>query len=167
MKKWILVPSLLASFGCNDPGNRHGGVNVVGPSILTAPSVLRSAAFVVQPSFLDPLRISGAVCPIRPPFLAPLSLGFRGDGRSGLFLSGVQMQFVDRTGILGGSMTFGRTDLVQRFGSIRLPTFGTHFFPFEFPFGCVGLPTGTLTVIVFMGESFGRESRATLHVPVR
>ena len=164
MKKWILVLILLVSVGCDDPDN--GSATVIGPSSVTAPPAFRNGAFMVEPSFLDPRLIPGAGCP-GAPFFAPISLGFRGDGRSSLFLSGVQMQFVDRTGIPGRSMTFGRTDLVQRFGSLTLPVSGTRFFPFEFPFGCAGLSTGTLNVIVFAGDSFGRESRATLHVPVR
>ena len=167
MKKWIVVPILLASFGCDDAGDSRRGRIVAGSSMLTGPSALLSSPFLVQPSFLDPLLIHGSVCPTRPPLLAPLSLGFQGDGRSSLFLSSVHMQFVDRTGVPGGSMSFGRTDLVQRFGSIALPASGTRFFPFEFPFGCVGLSTGTLTVIVLAGDSFGRESHTTLKVPIR
>jgi hypothetical protein len=167
MKKWIVVAILLATFGCDDAANRRPGVIVAGSSMLTGPSALLSTAFLVQPSFLDPLLISGAVCPTHPPLIAPLSLGFQGDGRSSLFLSSVQMQFVDRTGVPGGSMIFDRPDLVQRFGSITLPASGTRFFPFEFPFGCVGQPAGTLTVTVSAGDSFGRESRTTLRVPVR
>ena len=167
MKKWIVVPILLASFGCDDPGNQYPGVIVGGLSGFTGPSALLSSPFLVQPSFLDPLLVRGAACPAHPPLLAPLSLGFQGDGRSSLFLSSVHMQFVDRTGVTGGSMIFGRPDLEQRFGSIALPAFGTRFFPFEFPFGCVGLAAGTLSVTVFAGDSFGRESRTTLRVPVR
>ena len=167
MKKWIVVPILLASFGCDAPGNNHPGVIVAGSLMLTGPSALLSPTFLVQPSFVDPLLIRGAVCPAHPPLLAPLSLGFQGDGRSSLFLSSVHMQFVDRTGVTGGSMIFARPDLEHRFGSIALPAFGTRFFPFEFPFGCIGSPSGTLTVSVLTGDSFGRESRTTLRVPVR
>jgi hypothetical protein len=167
MKKWIVVPILLASFGCDDSGIRRPGSIVAGSSSLTGPTAFLSSPFLVHPSFLDPLLIRGAVCPTRPPLLAPLNLGFQGDGRSSLFLSSVHMQFVDRTGVTGGSMIFGQPDLVQRFGSIALPASGTRVFPFEFPFGCVGLSTGTLTVVVVAGNSFGRESRTTLRVPVR
>ena len=169
MKKWIVVPILLASFGCDDAGtgNPRRGSIVAGSSMLTGPSDLLFSPFLVQPSFLAPLLVGGAVCPTHPPLLAPLSLGFQGDGRSSLFLSSVHMQFVDRTGIPGGSMIFGQTDLVQRFGSIALPAAGTRFFPFEFPFGCVGLSTGTLTVTAVAGDSFGRERRTSLQVPVR
>lgn len=168
--KFVALPCVLGallSFGCDDPGDRNRGVNVVGPSVLTPSPALLSRAFLVQPAFIDPLLLAGAVCPTRPPFLAPLSVVFRGDGRSGLFLSQVHVQFVDRGGILGGSMMFGRTDLVHRFGSTTLPAFGTRFFPFEFPFGCVGLPTGMLTVVVLAGDARGRESSTRLQVPIR
>ena len=172
MKKWILVPLLLASFACDDVDNNNDSLTVIWPSRLAAPPAFRNGAFMVEPSFfdlsfLDPLLIPGAVCPHSSPLFVPLSLGFRGDGRSDLFLSGVQMQFVDRTGIAGKSIAFGRTDLVHRFGSLALPASGTRLFPFEFPFGCGGLLPGTVNVFVVAGDSFGHERRSTLHVPIR
>jgi hypothetical protein len=64
-------------------------------------------------------------------------------------------------------MTIPRQDLIHRFGSTALPAFGTRAFPFSFPFGCVGLPIGTLTVIVSAGDSLGRGSSATVQLDIR
>jgi hypothetical protein len=101
-----------------------------------------SCGVQVDPALIEPVPIPGASCPNHPPFLAPISVVFRGDGRSDLSLTQVQIQFVDRTGLGGGVMTIRRQDLIHRFGSTALPAFGTRAFPFSFPFGCVGLPTG-------------------------
>ena len=85
-----------------------------------------------------------------------------------MFLSDVQMQFVDTAGIRSGTLRLGRPELATRFGSTTFPAFGTRTFPFSFPFGCGGfLPTGTLTVIVLAGDSRGREHRTVAHLPVR
>lgn len=162
----FFVIAILSS-GCDDAGERTRGVNFVGPSVLTSSPAFLSRAFMVQPAFIDPLLLTGPLCPTRPPFLAPLTVVFRGDGRSGFLLSQVQMQFVDRAGVLGGLLTFERTDLVHRFGSTTLPAFGTRAFPFEFPFGCVGLPTGTLTVLMLAADSRGRENSMQVQVPIR
>jgi len=167
----LLVPFLLlaalSSYGCADDDTTSDLSNGVGPSPLPSTAAFVSRAVHVDPAFIEPLSIAGAVCPNHQPFLAPMSVVFHGDGRSDRSLTQVQMQFVDRTGAIGGVMTIAQHDLVQRFGSTSLPAFGTRRFPFSFPFGCAGLPTGTLTVIVFAEDSLGREISARMHVGVR
>jgi hypothetical protein len=165
----VLVPffvlAALSSYGCDDNGTTSVLSNGVGPSPLPPTAAFVSRAVQVDPAFIEPVPIAGSVCP-QQAFLAPMSVVFHGDGRSDLSLTQVQMQFVDSAGIVGGMMTIPRFDLVHRFGSTALPAFGTRTFPFSFPFGCVGLPTGTLTVIVFAGDSFGRETSARVRVGV-
>lgn len=167
----VLVPlfllAALTSYGCDDNGTTSVVSTGVGPSPLPSTAAFVSRLVQVHPALIEPVSIAGAVCPIHQPFLAPMSVVFRGDGRSDLSLTHVQMQFVDSTGVVGGMMTIPRLDLVHRFGSTALPAFGTRTFPLSFPFGCVGLPTGTLTVIVFAGDSLGRETTARVSVDVR
>ena len=163
----VLIFGVLSSFGCDDNGSAtrlfNGGS---GPSPLSsAPLVSRGA--MVEPATIQAQRARDAICPTQPPFFAPFNVVFHGDGRSNLFLSSVQMQFVDLAEIRSGVRTLGRPELDARFGSTTIPAFGTRVFPFSFPFGCVGGPGGTLTVIVLAGDSGGRENRTVTRLAIR
>ena len=177
----LFILGVLSSFGCDDNGSASDRT-VVGPSRFSTgpfdsrgfgPRPPSSGLFVnrstmVEPALIQVQRVGGAFCPGRPPFLAPFNLVMQGDGRSDLFLSNVQMQFVDTAGIRSGTLALGRPELATRFGSTTLPAFGTRAFPFAFPFGCGSfLPSGTLTVIVLAGDSLGLEHRTVAHLAVR
>ena len=95
---------------------------------------------MVQPVSILAHRVGDAFCPGRPPFLAPFNVVRQGDGRPDVFLSDVQMQFVDTAGIRSETLRLGRPELATRFGSTTFPAFGTRTFPFSFPFGCGELP---------------------------
>jgi hypothetical protein len=162
----ILISVAVLSYGCDDNGSTSVLSSGVGPSTFAdAPFVARGG--MVRPSLVEVQRVFDPACPARPPLLAPFSISFDGDGRSDVFLSGVQMQFVDSVGTRAGTMTLGQSDLAARFGSTTLPAIGTRVFPFAFPFGCTGLPSGTLTVVVLAGDARGRENRTVAHLPVR
>jgi hypothetical protein len=77
------------------------------------------------------------------------------------------MQFVDPFGVRSGAMVIGRPEIATRFGTTTIPVTGVRTFPFEFPLGCTAAPTGTLTVVVFVGDSLGRDSRSIRNVPIR
>jgi hypothetical protein len=77
------------------------------------------------------------------------------------------MHFTDRVGIAGESMTLDGFELQRRFGSTALPASGTRTLPFAFPFGCVGSPTGTLTVVVFTADSLRHEHSSRVLIPIR
>jgi len=164
----LLLIAALATCACELDTTR-AGINAVGPSPLgqsdVAVNVARGAQ--IQPTLIQPVPFARPLCPAFPPFLAPFTVVFEGDGRTERFFTGIDMQFVDRFGVAGGLLTFGRTELVNRFGSTTLPLFGTRAFPFSFPFGCVGAPTGTLTVVVFAADSFGRVASSRVHVTIR
>lgn len=166
----VAVPILLSlavlSYGCDDNGSTTVLSNGVAPSAFADPLFVSRGA-MVRPASIDVQRVLNPVCPGHPPFLAPFSVVFEGDGRSDVFLSDVQMQFVDSAGTRAGAMTLGPSDLAARFGSTTLPAIGTRVFPFAFPFGCTGLPSGTLTVVVLAGDTRGRESRTVARMPVR
>jgi hypothetical protein len=162
----ILISLSLVSSGCDDSDSKVALSNGVGPSPVASPLFVSRGA-MVRPSSIEAQRVFDAACPAQPPFLAPFNVVFEGDGRSGVFLSDVQMQFVDSAGTRAGSMTLGPSALAARFGSTRVPASGTRTFPFAFPFGCVGLPTGTLTVVVVAGDGNGRENRTAARLPVR
>jgi hypothetical protein len=105
---------------------------------------------------------------VQQPFIAPFNLVFVGDGTtSDLFLRSVQMQFVDLAELRAGTATLGRPELAVQFGTTAIPTVGTRAFPFTFPFGCNVLPTGTLTVVVVIGDSRGREATTVRQLAVR
>ena len=178
----LFMLGVLSSFGCDGDGSSTDPVFVAGPSPLASgPFDPRGAGsrppssglFVnrldmVQPALIRTQRVGEAFCPGRPPFLAPFNVVMQGDGRPDVFLSDVQMQFVDTAGIRSETLRLGRPELATRFGSTTFPAFGARTLPFSFPFGCGSfLPTGTLTVIVIAGDSHGREERTVAHLPVR
>lgn len=162
----ILLLSVLPVIGCDDDGRRtllfNGGF---GPSHPPRDPFVSRAVF--QPDIAQAQRIGDAVCPAHPPLVAPFTVVFQGDGRTGVFLSDVQMQFVDAMGVRAGSMTLGGPELSARFGSTALPVAGTRTFPFVFPFGCIGLPAGTLTVIVVTDDGSGRRDRTVGRLDIR
>jgi hypothetical protein len=131
------------------------------------PSTFVNRGVMVQPASIQAVAVSTPFCPVQQPFVAPFSVVFVGDGTSDLFLSSVQMQLVDLAELRAGVTTLGRPELAVQFGSTTIPTFGTRAFPFAFPFGCNGLSTGTLTVIVVVGDSRGREARTVRQLAIR
>ena len=171
----VLLTAALAGSGCDGNATIHAGA--VGPSPVTSTFVNVARGALVQPSLITAVPVAGAFCPTLPPFIAPFTLVFDAGGRSDLFLAQVHLQFVDHVGVVSGSTTLRHTELVTRFGSTTLPVIGTRAFPFSFPFGCVGAPTGnvasgfsrtgTLIVMVLAGDSLGRTSTMRVEVPVR
>jgi hypothetical protein len=177
----VVVLGVLSSFGCDSDGSSTD-LNAAGPSPITsdpfdsrgigrrppAPGLFVNRSDMVQPELVRAERVGEAFCPGRPPFLAPFNVVMQGDGRPDVFLSDVQMQFVDTAGIRSETLRLGRPELATRFGSTTFPAFGIRTFPLSFPFGCGGLlPTGTLTVIVVTGDSRGGEERTVARLPVR
>jgi hypothetical protein len=144
------------------------------PTLNAPPNLIFSppSTFVSRGAFVDPVairaqRVGAAFCPVQQPFIAPFNLVFVGDGTSDVFLSSVQMQFVDLAEIRAGTATLGRPELAVQFGTTAIPTFGTRAFPFAFPFGCNTQSIGTLTVVVVIADSRGREARAVKQLVVR
>jgi len=178
----VVMLGVLSSFGCDGNGTTTDLVNGVGPSPLPSepfdsrgvgsrpPSsgLFVNGSDMVQPDLVRAQRVGEAFCPGRPPFLAPFNVVMQGNGRPDVFLSDVQMQFVDSAGIRSETLRLGRPELATRFGSTTFPAFGTRTLPFSFPFGCGSfLPTGTLTVMVLAGDSRGREERTVAHLRTR
>jgi hypothetical protein len=121
----------------------------------------------VGPGSIQAQRVATAFCPIQVAFVAPFNVVFTGDGTSDLFLSSVQMQFVNLAEIRAGTRTLGRPELAVQFGTTAIPAFGTRTFPFAFPFACDVLPTGTLTVVVVVADSRLREATTVRQLVVR
>ena len=162
----LVLAAALSSFGCDDDDTTTGRVRGVGPSPLRPQGFVNvQGAVLVQPTFIQPVATTTALCPAS--FFAPFTVVFDGDGRSDLAFAGVEAEFVDHFGVLSGSMTLGPNDLARRFGSTALPVFGSRAFPFSFPFGCVGRPIGTLSVAVVTTDSRDRQNSTTLRIPVR
>ncbi len=150
----VFMLGVLSSFGCYGSGSASDVVTGVGPSPFTSepfdsrgvgPQPHSSGIFVNRGTMVQPVsilahRVGDAFCPGRPPFLAPFNVVRQGDGRPDVFLSDVQMQFVDTAGIRSETLRLGRPELATRFGSTTFPAFGTRTFPFSFPFGCGKLP---------------------------
>ena len=138
--------------------------NVVCPVNTSVVSVGNGAVVPVNPA-ISPL--SPATFPVSAAFIAPVNVAVTGNGRSDLFLSDVQMQFVDPFGVRSGAVVNGQPEISTRFGTTTIPTSGVRTFPFDFPFGCTTVPSGTLTVVVFIGDSLGRDSRSVRNLTVR
>jgi hypothetical protein len=177
----LFLLGVLSSLGCDDNGSATDLVSV-GPSPFASepfdrrgvgarppsPGLFVNRSDMVQPTVVLAQRIDDALCPARPPLLAPFNVVLRGDGTPNVFLSDVHMQFVDTAGTLAGTLRLGRPELAVRFGSTTVPAFGTRTLPFSFPFGCAsGLTSGTLRVIVVEGDTRGRERRTVRHLAVR
>ena len=172
----VCVLVTLSGYGCDDNGEKEPRVGRLSPSPIsfnglgqpTTNSIDYYAHGVtLQPAVVIPQLVPSAACPTRPPFLAPIRVVATGEADSDLFLSEVQMQFVDRTGGFGGSMALAATQLVELFGSTRIPRLGSRTFPFTFPFGCTGERTGTLNVFVFTGDPAGRKRSSSFSVAIR
>lgn len=160
----LVLPLLclaLSSLACDNDGDETR----IGPSAVSSSrAAYISRGATVEPAVLIAQPVPAAPCPAA--FIAPVNLVLRGNGVTDLWLSRVQMQFVHRTGGPGAFAAFTSTDLTGRFGSTLIPLSGTRSFPFSFPFGCSGLPFGTLTVVAFVVDDFGRERRSSVEVTV-
>jgi len=171
----VCILGTFSSYGCDDNGEADERANSIGPSPITfsgfsQPAVNSTDFFsrgvTLQRETVTPQLVAGAACPTRPPFQASFGIVGSGEGESDAFLREVQMRFVDRVGVSGGSMTIAQPQLLELFGSTRIPRFGRRLFPFTFPFGCVGHPAGTLAVVVFTGDSSGQQLRTSLSLAV-
>ena len=74
----------------------------------------------VTPTQLRPIAIAGVACP-DPRFVAPFTLALSGNGFSDLFLTQVDLQFVDRLGVTTPMRSISHPALTERFGSTRIP----------------------------------------------
>jgi hypothetical protein len=155
----IVVLAIAVCPACDD-----GETTAIGPTVANAPFVNRSV-FAESPS-VQAVRVPGATCP-DPLFVAPFGLVVQGDSRSDLFVTEMQMQFVDRTGIRSPERTITREGLQNRFGSTRVAASESRRFPLEFSLGCVGVPQGTLTVGIGLVDSDQRERRTTVAMGIR
>ncbi len=162
----VLLAAVLASSACDDGNGSNSQVISVGPSGVTSGFVNFAEGLTFRPAVVTPLAVAGALCPSIPPLLAPFSVVFHGDGRSDLYLSQVRIEFIGPTGASGGTRTLQKLELLDRFGSVALPVFGSREFGFSFPFGCLGAPTGALLVVLVTEDSFGRKGRRSLRIPV-
>ena len=172
---WVLVT--LSSYGCEDNGEQQEPrADRLSPSPISFNGLGRSTTssidyyahgVTLQPAIIIPQLAPSAACPTRPPFLAPIRLVATGEAGSDSFLNEVQMRFVDRTGASGESMTLAGSQLVELFGSTRIPRLGTRSFPFVFPFGCTGEGTGTLNVFVFTGDPAGGKKSSQFSIAIR
>lgn len=154
----------LSSSGCENGGVR---ADMTAPSPISFAPLALARAISVQPLVIVPQLAPVPACPAVPPFLAPFTVVIGGDSRSDLFLNQVQMQFVDRTGIRGASVTVARPELVSLFGSNLIPRSATRSFPLSLGFGCVGGSSGTLVIVVTAADRTGREGTARFQVTVQ
>jgi hypothetical protein len=173
----LLVLATLTSYGCeNDNGPDSERPGSIRPSPISfnglgQPAINNTDFFsrgvTLQPAVVIPQLVPEAACPVRPPFLAPFRLKVTNEDQEDVFLSKVQMNFVGRTGRFGETLTLSGSQLVDRFGSIHIPRFGSRLFPLTLPFGCTGDRVGTLSVGVFTADSRGRMRQESLTVEVR
>jgi hypothetical protein len=173
----LFVLATLTSYGCeNDNGSNGDRPGSIRPSPISfngvgQPTINNTDFFsrgvTLQPAVVVPVLASGSSCPERPPFLAPFRLKLTNEDQEDVSLHEVQISFVGRRGVFGETLTLSRSQLLERFGSLHIPRFGSRLFPLTLPFGCTGDRAGTLSVGVFTGDSHGRRRRESLTVEVR
>jgi hypothetical protein len=146
--------------GCDDDTGKSTRIGVLSPT-----AAFVNHAVSVAPAAVQSARIPGASCP-QSPLVAGFSLVMTA-GDFDLFVTSVDMQFVDLTGLRSPRTSMTVSDLANRFGSTRVAAQGTRTFPLEFPFGCPGAPPGTLTVVVTTNDTQQRGRRMSFDVPVR
>ena len=153
----IVVVAIVVCSACDDDAsNSIGGVDTVRAN---------SLVFVEVPS-VDAVGLPDATCP-GPVFVAPFSVIVNADSRSDLFVTGMQMQFVDRTGIRSPERTITRADLTDRFGSTRVGASESRRFPLDFSLGCIGAPQGTLFIGIGLVDSHQRQRQTSVVMTVR
>lgn len=174
----VCVLATLLCVACDDDDNGRNGDrgNPVRPTPISFSGFLEpssnsagvsSRGVMLSRDTVTPLLTAGTSCPARPPFLAAFDLVGIGDRDNDLFLRAIEMRFVDRAGVVGGATTMFVPQLVERFGSTRIPRSGRRVFPFAFPFGCAGQPVGTLSIVAITGDWSDREERTSLSLAVR
>ena len=152
----IVAVAIAVCPACDDAAESIGGVDTVR---------VNSSVFLESPS-VHPVGLPEPTCP-GPLFVAPFNLVVHADSRSDLFVTQMQMQFVDRAGIRSPERIITRADLEERFGSTRVMASEARRFPFEFSLGCVSAPQGIVTVGVGFRDSRQRESTTSLVVRVQ
>jgi hypothetical protein len=154
----VILLAAWSSLACDNDGIDTN----TGPSVITSSkSAYISRADRVDPHVVSAVVVPSAVCPQTPPYVAPLNVVVRGDPVMASTLTGVQMQFTDTRGTVTGFSTFTHSHLTSRFGSTVVPLHDTRTFPVDFRFGCAGLATGTLSVVVLVTDSAGHERRSS------
>lgn len=148
------------TMGCDDDTGSSTRIGMVSP---TAAFVNRAVS--VTPASVQSVKVPGAFCP-QSPLVAGFNLVMTADDFD-LFVTSIEMQFVDLTGLRSPRTSMTVSDLANRFGSTRIAAQGTRTFPLQFPFGCAGVPPGTLSLIVIMTDTQQRERRMSFDVPVR
>jgi len=171
----LFVLATLTSYGCENDNGSSNDPGVTRPSPISfnglgEPATNSTDFFAhgvtLQPAVVIPQPVSGAVCPTRPPFVAAIGVKVTNQGGEDMSLHDVEINFVGRAGF-GEALTLSGSQLVDRFGSIHIPRFGSRVFPLTLPFGCTGDRVGTLSVGVRTTDTHGRTRHETLGVDVR
>jgi hypothetical protein len=167
---------LLSSYGCDQKDGtevRFGGAGPspvgftnFGESLVNSNDVF-SRGVTLRLGTISAQRVAGGGCPGDFLFVAPVTIVTTGFGTTDLFLRHLDMRFVDGRGVFGESFALEESQLIERFGSTRIPPLGTRSFTVPFQFGCAGRPSGTLSVRLFAGDRFGRELSTSLPLFVR
>ena len=153
----IVALTIAVAPACDDDAaNSIGGVDTVRTN---------SAVFVEAPE-VQAIGLPDPTCP-GPVFSAPFAVVVSADSRSDLFVTQMQMQFVDRTGIRSPERTITRDALTELFGSTRVVAAESRRFPLDFSFGCGGVPRGNLTVFIGLVDSNQRERQTSVTMNVR
>ena len=153
----IVALAIAVAPACDDDAaNSIGGVDTVRTN---------SAVFVEAPE-VQAVGLPDPTCP-GPLFSVPFNVVVSADSRSDLFVTQMQMQFVDRTGIRSPERTITRDGLIERFGSTRVAAAESRRFPLDFSLGCVSPPRGNLTILIGLVDSNQRERQTSVTTTVR
>jgi hypothetical protein len=171
----VLFLAALWSYGCDANGGTVARFRGTGPSPVGftgfGDSLVHSNDFfsrgvTFRVGTISAYRVFDGGCKRDVGLAAPVTIVTTGIGTD-LFLNHLDMRFVDHTGVFRGSFALGPSELAERFGSTRIPPLGTRAFIVPFEFGCVGQPSGTLTVSVVARDGFGRQLSTSSPLLVR
>ena len=152
----IVALTIAVAPACDDDAaNSIGGVD----------SVRRNSLVFVESPVVEAVGLPDATCP-GPVFSVPFNVVVSADSQSDLFVTQMQMQFVDHTGVRSPERMVTRAALEERFGSTRVAASESRRFPLDFSLGCVGSPDGTLTIVIVFADS-QRERQTSTIVNVR
>jgi hypothetical protein len=163
MQKLTVIAALIvgACFvtSCSDT-DAH--VTMTGPTTLA----MEPASFNVAQStvFARPVRV--AFCPTVPPFTAVLQLSIHA-GTLRLFVTQIDLRFVDTSGITMPQVTLPAPVLTTQFGTALVEARQTRVFPLSMGLGCGFGQRGTITAVVFARDQNGGMTTGQVSAMVR
>lgn len=136
----LLLAALAAS--CSDTAPTHPTVFISTNSSVRAVTIGTTATTVIaQP-------VSNFICPVVSPFFVPITVVVNPNGRTGVVVTQIQLQFTDSTRQSAPIITLPGPVPITQFGDALEASRNALAFPLTLGIGCGVGTTGTVLVIV-------------------